>query len=120
MLRPAKRLRSTPAGRLIAAISVRQTWFGHAEQLEPERAELRQDAALVGNARRHHPVERADPVGRHQEQPVAQVIDIADLAAANGYTGQVGFKESGHGGSRGSGFSVQGSGFRGRTYLSLL
>jgi hypothetical protein len=66
--------------------------IGHAQQLEPECAELRQNPPLIGNSLRHHPVERADPIRRDEQQAVAQVIHIADLAAADGDAGQTGFE----------------------------
>ena len=76
----------------------------HVEPLEPEAAQLRQHAALVGDAARQHPVERADAVGAHQQQPVAQVVNIANLSAADGQFGQRSFQNrSGHGGAEESG-----------------
>jgi len=37
-----------------------------AEQSKPKRTDLREHAALVGNARRQNPIERADAVGAHE------------------------------------------------------
>ncbi len=55
------------------------------EEPEPERADARQDASLIRDARRQDPVERADAVGGHdQETAVAQVVNVADLPAALG------------------------------------
>ena len=68
-----------------------------AEQLEPEGGNLRQHAPLVGNAGRQHPIEGADPVGAHQQQPVAQVVNVAHLAPSHGKTRQRCFSNNGHG-----------------------
>ena len=48
-----------------------------AEQLEPEGGDLRQNPPLVGDGRRQHPIEGADPVGAHQQEAVAEIINIA-------------------------------------------
>ena len=48
--------------------------------LEPERGDLRQDLALVGNARAEHVVERRDAIGGDDEQAIAEIVDVADLA----------------------------------------
>ena len=52
--------------------------------LEPEGAQAGQDAPLVGDAVGHDPVERTDAIGGDQEQPIAQVVDVADLAPPPG------------------------------------
>ena len=49
--------------------------------LEPERRQLRQDLALVGNPRAEHVVERGDAIGGDDEQMLAEIVDVADLAA---------------------------------------
>ena len=49
--------------------------------VEPEEREAGEDAALVGDRRRQHRVERADAIGRHDQQPVADLVDVAHLAA---------------------------------------
>src|SRR3954468_20281062 len=54
------------------------------EMLEPEPAQLRQHAPLVRDSRRQNPVERADPIGAHQEQRVAQIVNVTHLAASHG------------------------------------
>ena len=51
--------------------------------LEPERRQLVEHAALVGNARAEHVVERRNAIGRDEDQRVARRVDVADLAAAN-------------------------------------
>ena len=56
------------------------------EQFEPEQAGLRQHAPFVGNAGGQDPIEGADPVGGNQQQAVAEIINIADLAAMHGPT----------------------------------
>ena len=48
--------------------------------LEPERGDAREDLALVRNLVRQDEVIGADAVGRHHEQAVAAVVDVADLA----------------------------------------
>ncbi len=54
------------------------------QTVEPEGADLGEHAPLVGNAGGQHPVEGADAVGADQQQFVAQVVDIAHFAAADG------------------------------------
>ena len=63
----------------------------HAFELaEPPRADLRQHRALHRNGLGHHDVERADAVGGQQQHAVvADGIDIAHLAAADPWQGQV-------------------------------
>ena len=51
--------------------------------LEPERRQLGEDAALVGNAGAEHVIERGDAIGRDQDQVIAGGVDVADLAAAD-------------------------------------
>ena len=53
-----------------------------AHALEPERRELREHLALVGDARAQHVVERGDAIGRDDEQVVADAIDVANFSAA--------------------------------------
>ena len=53
-----------------------------AHALEPERRQLREDLALVGDPRAQHVVERRDAIGRDEEQVLADFVDVADLAAA--------------------------------------
>ena len=57
-----------------------------AHPLEPERRELRQDLALVGNAGAEHVIERGDAIGGDDEQRrfagrERDVVDVAHLAA---------------------------------------
>jgi hypothetical protein len=52
-----------------------------AHPIEPERGQLREHLALVGNARAEHVVERGNPIGGDDEQIVAELVDVADLAA---------------------------------------
>ena len=59
-----------------------------AQTLEPERRDLRQHAALVRNAGRQDPIKRTQPVGAHQEQFPAQIVNVADLAAPYGQSGK--------------------------------
>src|SRR5205823_6963765 len=53
-----------------------------AHAFEPERRELVQDFALVGNPRAEDVVERGDSIRCDDEQIVADAINVADLAAA--------------------------------------
>ena len=53
-----------------------------AEVIEPERRELREHLALVGNAGAEDVVERGDAIGRDDQQVLAEIVDVADLAAA--------------------------------------
>ena len=86
--RPSRAARSTSSGRSICVKSVVIRWFGSSSSSNQKAADLRQHAALVGNAGGQHPVERADAVGADQQQLVAQVVDIADFAAADLQIGQ--------------------------------
>src|SRR6185437_6381767 len=52
------------------------------EPVEPEGAEAGQDYPLLGDAVGQDPVEGADPVGGDDQEPVAQVVDVAHLAPA--------------------------------------
>ena len=52
----------------------------HAEEAEPELGEPVQDLPLPRDAVRHDDVEGAQPIGRDDEQGVAQVEDVAHLA----------------------------------------
>ena len=73
---------AAPAG--YASGRCRRTWFGTTSRVsaEPERGQLRQHLALVGDARPEDVVERRDAVGRDDEQVVAGVVEVAHLAAA--------------------------------------
>jgi len=57
--------------------------IGDAQLVEPKAAELSEDAALIGDARGKHPIEGADSIGAHQQQLVAEILNIAHFAAAN-------------------------------------
>ena len=59
----------------------------HAEELEPEERKLVQYLALVGDSARKDDVKRADAVGDDHQQLVAEIEDIADLAALLGNAG---------------------------------
>ena len=60
----------------------KQTTKRNTEVVEPEQCHRAQHAPLVGDARRQHPVEGADPIGRHNDQAIAEVVHIAYLALA--------------------------------------
>ncbi|GGG75878.1 hypothetical protein GCM10011585_18440 [Edaphobacter dinghuensis] len=52
------------------------------KQLKPEERELGKNAALVRNPRGEHMVKGGDTVGSDKEKLlVAEVVDVADLAA---------------------------------------
>ena len=71
---------------------------GHAKTVEPKCRNLRQHPPLVRDARGKHPVEGAQPVGAYKQQPVAKIVNVADLAASNGQSGKECFADncSGH------------------------
>ena len=48
---------------------------------KPERAEIREHYAFVGNGRRQDRVKGRDPIGRNQEKAVSQVINISNFPA---------------------------------------
>ena len=52
--------------------------------VEPERRNLREHLALVGDAGAEHVVERRDAIGGDDQQAVAEVVEVADLALAIG------------------------------------
>ena len=52
------------------------------QQVEPEERELREHAALARDRGGQHHVERAQAVGRDDQQLVAEVVHVADLSAA--------------------------------------
>ena len=51
------------------------------EAVEPEATELRQHAAFLRDAGGENPVEGADAIGAHQEEAIAEVVDVANFAA---------------------------------------
>src|SRR5205085_592001 len=57
---------------------------------------------FVGDAGRQHPVERTDAVGGHDDEPVAEVVNVADLAAAARGTGDLALQERRGGHAEGS------------------
>ena len=59
-----------------------------AKEAKPKGSNLVQHPTLVRNTGWQHPVERADPVRAHQEQPVAEVIDITDFSTTDWQTGK--------------------------------
>ena len=50
---------------------------------EPELGEFRQDLTLSRDGVRHDDVEGRDPVRRHDEEVLPQVVDVADFAAVD-------------------------------------
>ena len=63
--------------------------MGGLQQVEPEHAQAGEDAALVGDAGRQDPVEGADAVGGDQQEPFAQIVNVAHLAAPAGNPGNL-------------------------------
>ena len=51
---------------------------------EPERGDLGQHFALVRYAGAEHVVERGDAIGGDDQQLVAEIVDVADLARSIG------------------------------------
>ena len=52
--------------------------------LEPEHRDLGEHFPFVGNARAEHVIERRDAIGGDDQQLVAEVVNIADLALTFG------------------------------------
>ncbi len=72
---------------------------------QPPRGDLRQHGAFVRDGLGHHDVERADAIGRHEEEPVVvDDVDLAHFAAAQVAQRDAG--ELGHGHTRTSSASV--------------
>src|SRR5262245_49653662 len=63
------------------------------QEVEPEQRHVRKDAPLVGNAGRQHPVEGADAVRGNDDEPVAEIVNIAHLAATARDAGNVTLQE---------------------------
>jgi hypothetical protein len=53
------------------------------EFFEPEKRELGKNAPFVGNGRGKNDVEGGKAIGGDDEKPIAEVVDIANLAAAS-------------------------------------
>ena len=64
------------------------------QQIEPEQRELCQHAPFVGNGRGHDDIKRRKPVGGDNQQPVAEIINVADLAARDGGSRRNSFRAS--------------------------
>ena len=54
------------------------------QQIEPEKRKLCEDAAFIGNRRWKDDVESGEPVRGDNEQLVAEIVDITNLAAGGG------------------------------------
>ena len=54
--------------------------------LEPEGRDLREHLPLVGNSRREDVIKRGDPIGRNDQEPVAEIVQVSDLALSIGNT----------------------------------
>ena len=68
-----------------------------AEAAEPEDGDLVEDLSLVGDAGREDDVERGDAVGGDEQERVAEVVDVADFAAAGEWEGEGGLGDgAGH------------------------
>ena len=66
------------------------------QRFQPKEGQRRENATLVGDRRRQHPVEGADAVGRHDDKTVAEVVNVPDLAAATGEAGNLTFQQRRH------------------------
>ena len=55
-----------------------------AELLKPKKGELRENAALIRDRGGHDDVEGGKTIGGDDEEFVAEVVDIANLAARDG------------------------------------
>ena len=55
-----------------------------ARPVEPERGDLGEDLALVGDARAEHVVEGGNAIGRDDQQAIAEIVDIANLSLSIG------------------------------------
>src|SRR5262249_42276985 len=64
--------------------------------IEPEQRQRRQHAALVRDGSRQHPVEGADAIGGDNDETIAEIVDVADLAATAGIAGHVATQEVRH------------------------
>src|SRR5262245_55189646 len=71
----------------------REEMMRNVQIIEPEEGQRGQQPAFVGDAGGQHPVERAEAVGGHQNQPITQVVDVAHLAATTGKTQDMTFQE---------------------------
>ena len=79
------------ASEIVGKFVVRRREFGGGEnmigddvvkEIEPEERELGENAALVGNRRGHDDVESREAVGGDEEETVAEIINVANLAAS--------------------------------------
>jgi len=50
-----------------------------AEKVEPKERKLREHPAFVGNRRREDDVESGKAVRRHDEQAIAEIVNVPDL-----------------------------------------
>jgi hypothetical protein len=92
-----RRIRPEVLGKAVD-VGFQQVVLDVGEPAEPEVGELGQDLPLVGNARREDDVEGRDPVAGDEQDGVAQIIELADLAApGEARRGQVRFGDGAHG-----------------------
>ena len=76
--------RASAAGKRATSVVDQMVRHEIGDAIEPERRQLRQHAALVGNAGAEHVVERRDAIGRDDQQVrVVDRVDVAHLASAN-------------------------------------
>ncbi len=80
------RLRPSLSGEVGGAGRDHVVFGDRAQAIEPERGDLRQDLSLVWNPGRKDVVERRDPIGRDNQELVAEVENIADLSLSIGCT----------------------------------
>ena len=93
--RPASMRRSAPGGRSMRSTSVVIRWFGSPNCPNQKAAICVSTPALVGNAGGQHPIERAEPVGADQQEPIAQVVNVAHFAPSHRQARQRGFQDDG-------------------------
>ena len=77
----------------MSATSMLSRWFGTSRKSNQNSVMPVRMRPLSGMPRRQHPVEGADAVGGDDDQAVAQVVDVADLAAAARILGNVALEQ---------------------------
>src|ERR1700747_444996 len=67
------------------------------QQVEHEKRKLRENLSFVGNCSRHDDVEGGEAVSGDDEKLVAEIIDVAHLAAGGGRDSrEIGFSYGAH------------------------
>ena len=89
--RPANMRRSVPGGRSMLFTSVVIRWFGSPNCLNQKAAICVSRRPLSGMPVGRIQSKRAQPVGAHQQEPIAQVINVAYFAPSHRQAGKRGF-----------------------------